>query len=166
MNSLGLSYDDIRPYRPTLNAAFMASVARKRRKQEKERERQQKIAAEIAAERAEQVLVLDEWRVRALAAERELRAAGIVPKRRIGAIIWRACRVFKLTRADIIGTDQTRHLVNARQFVMYWAVRRTNMSRPQIGRELGRRDHTTILHGESAYVAKRAKQGRTLRKAR
>ena len=33
----------------------------------------------------------------------------------------------------------------------------------QIGRWLGGRDHTTILHGKRAYVAKRAAQGRTLR---
>jgi chromosomal replication initiation ATPase DnaA len=77
----------------------------------------------------------------------------------------RTCRLFKLSRADLYAQCHQRRFSLARQFLMYWACRRTTLSLPQIGR-LMHRDHTTILHGKQAYVAKRAKMGRTLRSVR
>jgi len=64
---------------------------------------------------------------------------------------------------EIMGSSRSRHVVFARQAVMYWAVRLSGRSLPEIGRALGGRDHTSIIHGSLAYPAKRAAQGRTLR---
>lgn len=77
----------------------------------------------------------------------------------------RTCKLFKLTRTDLYAQCRQRQFSLARQFLMYWACRRTTLSLPQIGR-LMRRDHTTILHGKAAYVEKRAKMGRYLRSVR
>lgn len=78
----------------------------------------------------------------------------------------RAIKLFRVTRADLRSKRRQEALSFARQFVMYWAYRRTTLSCPQIGRLLGKRDHTSILHGKGAYVEKRAAMGRTLRPAR
>jgi len=40
----------------------------------------------------------------------------------------------------------SREAVNARQAAMYLVRRMTNLSTPDIGREFGKRDHTTVLH--------------------
>jgi chromosomal replication initiator protein len=81
-------------------------------------------------------------------------------------IIERICRATGVSKYDVLSNRRNAELVFARHAVMYWACRRTGLSLPQIGRLLGGRDHTTILHGKRAYVAKRAKQGRTLRPVR
>lgn len=78
----------------------------------------------------------------------------------------RACRVFKVTTTGLKSARRHARLAMARQFVSYWAMRRTLLSSPQIGRLLGGRDHTTILHGRDAYRKKREAQGRFLRDAR
>jgi chromosomal replication initiation ATPase DnaA len=81
-------------------------------------------------------------------------------------LIAKAMLLFDVTKHELKGGGRNGHVVFARQFIMYWARRRTGFSLPQIGRHLGGRDHTTCLHGQRAYVKKRAKQGRTLRPAR
>lgn len=75
----------------------------------------------------------------------------------------RICRVFGVSRTELLSERRGKQIVFARHAFCYWAVRRSVRSMPQIGRWLGGRDHTTILHGKRAYVAKRAAQGRTLR---
>lgn len=78
-----------------------------------------------------------------------------------------ACRVFDLKPGHLKGHRRNVRIVLARQFVMYWTSRlRPDLSLPAIGRILGGRDHTTIMHGNRAYVVKRAKMGRTLKEAR
>ena len=46
----------------------------------------------------------------------------------------------------IKGSSRSREVVNARQAAMYLVRRMTNLSTPDIGREFGKRDHTTVLH--------------------
>jgi chromosomal replication initiator protein len=77
-----------------------------------------------------------------------------------------ACQIFGVTRNQLLCARRHEGTVFARQFVMYWAIRLTPMSYPLVGRLMGHRDHTTVLHGCRAYVAKRAAQGRYLRPAR
>lgn len=77
-----------------------------------------------------------------------------------------ACRLFGFTRSEIRSDRRNRALVFARQFVMYWTARLTRLSLPQIGRLMGGRDHTTILHGKRSYVEKRLYMKRHLRVAR
>lgn len=78
----------------------------------------------------------------------------------------RAVRLFNVTQIEIRSNRRNAGIVIARQFIMYWATRLTTFSMPAIGRMMGGRDHTTILHGRRAYVQKRAAQGRKLREAR
>lgn len=78
----------------------------------------------------------------------------------------KARTVFRLSAKELRGNRRDNHVVLARQFVMYWCCRLTNLSLPQIGRLMGGRDHTTVLHGKRKYVAKRAAMGRTLRPVR
>lgn len=81
-------------------------------------------------------------------------------------VIIRICRILKVSKAELLSDRRHKELVFARQAVMYWTLRLTGLSLPEIGKRLGDRDHTTVLHGGRAYRAKRAKQGRILRPAR
>lgn len=88
---------------------------------------------------------------------------GSIPLTKYQRIERRACKVFGVSRAELVGQRRTQQFVLARQFVAYWASRLTQHSLPMIGRLLGGRDHTTIIHGKRAYIEKRAKMGRALR---
>lgn len=76
------------------------------------------------------------------------------------------CRLFGYSRAELHANSRDKRVVFARHFLMYWACRRTTLSLPQIGRLMGGRDHTTILHGKDTYVVRREQMGRKLRRAR
>ncbi|MBX3583573.1 MAG: hypothetical protein KF810_16935 [Rhizobiaceae bacterium] len=76
-----------------------------------------------------------------------------------------AMRIFNITRDELHAVRSKRRQTLARQFVMYWTRRRTKLSLTQIGRLMGGRDPTTIKRGRISYVEKRAKMGRSLRKA-
>lgn len=78
----------------------------------------------------------------------------------------RACKVFGVSLMELRSERRNAQVADARQFVYYWACRLTPMSLGTIGRLVGGRDHTTVLHGKHAYVAKRAKMNRTLRTVR
>lgn len=103
---------------------------------------------------------------RAKAYAAELRLAGHRYRPTVAEIERRACDLFGLSRQELHGNRRSRNVVFARQFVMYWAARLTPLSTPQIGRLLGGRDHTTVLHGKTAYANKRAAMGRHLRRVR
>lgn len=78
----------------------------------------------------------------------------------------RACKLFRVKRGELYSSRRQRRLSLARHFVMYWACRLTTLSLPQIGRLMGGRDHTTIMHGRDVYPGKRAAMGRHLREVR
>ena len=62
-------------------------------------------------------------------------------------IISEVCRFFCLPEDIVKGPSRSREVVNARQIAMH--LTRTlipNMSTPEIGREFGGRDHSTVLH--------------------
>ncbi|PAP94008.1 helix-turn-helix domain-containing protein [Mesorhizobium wenxiniae] len=121
--------------------------------------------AELAErERIERVRAEATERARAYAAE--LRLAGFRFRPTVAEIERRACRVFGVTRKEIHSNRRYQEIVFAKQFVMYWAVRLTPLSLPQIGRLIGDRDHTTVIHGSNSYPQKRAKMGRFLRAVR
>jgi chromosomal replication initiator protein len=48
---------------------------------------------------------------------------------------------------DLVGQSRSRKVARPRQLVMYLSREETESSLPQIGRELGDRDHTTVLYG-------------------
>ena len=49
--------------------------------------------------------------------------------------------------SDLIGEKRIRSVVVPRQMVMFIAAERTNLAYARIGKELGGRDHTTVLSG-------------------
>lgn len=141
---------------------------RRRERLRKEAERQAALDAIVEAER-------EEARRRLASAARTLAVAqanfdALENRLRVRftyrEIERKACIVFGVRPSQLHGAQRSREIVFARQFVMYWAARLTKLSLPQIGRLMGGRDHTTILHGKSAYVDKRKAMGRTLRAAR
>jgi hypothetical protein len=64
-----------------------------------------------------------------------------------------ASRASQVTIHDMKSERRTQSLVRARQIAMWLATQNTLLSLPSIGRSLGGKDHTTILHG-SRVVAK------------
>jgi hypothetical protein len=54
---------------------------------------------------------------------------------------------YNISRTELLSSRRAREVVRPRQ-VIYWLARRhTTASLPEIGRRLGGRDHTTVLHG-------------------
>ena len=54
---------------------------------------------------------------------------------------------FSIEKLDLLGTRRNKELVYPRQIVMYLLRNELNYSFPRIGKELGGKDHTTIIHG-------------------
>jgi chromosomal replication initiator protein len=54
---------------------------------------------------------------------------------------------FNVTPEELRGSRRTRRIAQPRQIVMYLMREETDASLPQIGAELGGRDHTTVLYG-------------------
>lgn len=54
---------------------------------------------------------------------------------------------FHIDPTDLISDKRNRELVWPRQIVMYLLRHEMNMSFPRIGRELSKKDHTTVMHG-------------------
>ncbi|MBX2797243.1 MAG: chromosomal replication initiator protein DnaA [Myxococcales bacterium] len=65
----------------------------------------------------------------------------------VAAIIESVARFHNLRSADITGKKRTRTLTRPRHIAMYLARVHTNLSFPELGREFGGRDHSTIQHG-------------------
>lgn len=55
-------------------------------------------------------------------------------------------RFYGISRRDLISARRTSHIVRPRQVAMYLAKTLTLRSLPEIGRRMGGRDHTTVLH--------------------
>ena len=64
---------------------------------------------------------------------------------------------FNLDVDELESKSRSRHLVNARQIAMYLVREMTEMSLPQIGKEFGGRDHTTVIHAKDK-IAKLMKE--------
>lgn len=66
----------------------------------------------------------------------------------VRAVVEAVSGVTGFAPADIIGPRRQRELVRARQIAMYFTKSYCrHLSCPEIGRRMGARDHTTILHG-------------------
>lgn len=65
----------------------------------------------------------------------------------VPAIIEVVARFHNLRAADITGKKRTRALTGPRHLAMYLARNHTQLSFPELGREFGGRDHSTIQHG-------------------
>jgi chromosomal replication initiator protein len=62
-------------------------------------------------------------------------------------IIQAVAKLHNIRSADITGTKRTRTLTRPRQIAMFLARSHTSLSFPELGREFGGRDHSTIQHG-------------------
>jgi chromosomal replication initiator protein len=62
---------------------------------------------------------------------------------RIQAVV---CRHFDVSKIDLIGERRHPEPTRARHVAIYLARTMTTKSLPEIGRHMGGRDHTTILH--------------------
>lgn len=78
----------------------------------------------------------------------------------------RICRALGVSMMEIASVRRDRHIVFARHAICYWCIRLTTTGYPAIGKKMGGRDHTTVLHGSRKYPEKRKLMGRTLRPAR
>ena len=64
----------------------------------------------------------------------------------IDQIIETVAQFYNLETKDLVGRRRSKDIVTARHIAMYLAREETDASLPQIGRALGGRDHTTVLH--------------------
>jgi chromosomal replication initiation ATPase DnaA len=66
----------------------------------------------------------------------------------IASVITAVSRQYGIVVPDILSQRRTAEVVLPRQVAMYCAVKLTLHSLPAIGRAIGGRDHTTVLHGQ------------------
>ena len=71
----------------------------------------------------------------------------VFPIIKVENILRAVCNHFMLERADLVSARRTGHLLLPRHIAFYLAKTLTLRSLPEIGRRMGDRDHTTVLHG-------------------
>ena len=64
-----------------------------------------------------------------------------------GRIIDEASKYYKVSTPELLGRSRTKKIALARQVAMYLLMYELEMSPTQIGRLLGGRDHSTVIHG-------------------
>lgn len=69
------------------------------------------------------------------------------PRVRVASIIRATAKRFNVAEHDMLSARRTKNLALPRQVAMYIARLVTWRSLPEIGRHMGAREHTTILHG-------------------
>ena len=57
-------------------------------------------------------------------------------------------KYFRIPIEELLGKKRTKELVMPRQITMYLLRSECNLSYPEIGRKMGGKDHSTIMHGE------------------
>ena len=125
-----------------------AQVERERKRRlDEERVREAAEAVERAAEKARKEAELD---AEAARADAELRSMGIIP---IGAIVGACAAFYGVPISSLFAERRTKDIVKPRQIAMYLAKELTPRSLPDIGRRIGGRDHTTVLHGVRKIAA-------------
>lgn len=73
----------------------------------------------------------------------------------IAAIIDLVCLHYRVTKADLVSERRNKEIMVPRMVAYYLAATVTRHSFPVIGRQLGGRDHTTVLHGRNKIARKR-----------
>lgn len=72
----------------------------------------------------------------------------------VNAVIDVTAYVAQISRDDLLSTKRYRHIAWPRQIAMMIARDLTPRSFPEIGRTMGGRDHSTIIHGARAAAAR------------
>ena len=144
--------------------------ARKRIEEEREQLRVERAAASFAMEAQAKTHIAE---IRQATKQLELiekriqnASVAITRSSSFDAIVFRMCKVFGLTQVELVSKSRCKRVVFARQAVVYWACRRTDLSLVRIGRLIGGKDHSTVLHSKRKYPQLRAEMGRKLRPTR
>lgn len=74
-----------------------------------------------------------------------------IPRNKGMQIIREVCIKYNISLEDLISERRHKAIVQPRQEAMYRLCTETDWSLPRIGRALGNRDHTTVLHGRRAF---------------
>ena len=82
----------------------------------------------------------------------ELLDAAATPCGRAKVILTAVAKRYGVGRATLICHTRDRRSCEARFAAVWWLLRLTALSTPQIGRLLGGRDHTTVLAAERAHM--------------
>jgi chromosomal replication initiator protein len=69
------------------------------------------------------------------------------------------CRFYSISHTELVGNKRSQAIVYPRQIAMYLSRELTDLSLPNIGREFGGRDHTTVMHAQ-AKIAKMMREER------
>jgi chromosomal replication initiator protein len=67
----------------------------------------------------------------------------------ISSIQKEVCRYYSISHAELVGNKRSQAIVYPRQIAMYLSRELTDLSLPNIGREFGGRDHTTVMHAQA-----------------
>lgn len=70
------------------------------------------------------------------------------PRPTVRLIVRTVARKFNLSVTDLVSLRRTANVVRPRHIAMHLARKLTIRSLPEIGRAMGGRDHTTVLHGD------------------
>lgn len=156
-------------YRALYNRAFLKQADRNNRlRATEEGRRALEKAAEEARKEAERKRMREEIAAlkRRRADEYWQRVMAFSKGRTYAKIEARLAKATGIPINQIRGRGRAREVAFVRQAIAYWAARRTTLSMPVIGRLMGGRDHTTILHAIRAYPEKRALEGKMRMAAR
>ncbi len=85
------------------------------------------------------------------------------PQLKIKQIVAVVARYFKLTQAALQSSARRKSLVHARGMIVYLARMLTNLSYAEIGRGLGGRDHSTVMHAHRCTLKLAATDSTTQR---
>jgi hypothetical protein len=85
--------------------------------------------------------------------EAEAIAAAAGKRIRVIDILCATSDHFRIKKMALLSNRRARGLVRARQVIMYLSKEMTTRSLPEIGRLLGGKDHTTVLHGVRKIAA-------------
>ncbi|MFZ2252668.1 MAG: helix-turn-helix domain-containing protein [Minisyncoccia bacterium] len=80
----------------------------------------------------------------------------IMPPCTMAGILQEVAQMYDVTVEDLKGECRSHWIVHPRQHAMHMMVKTGRFSLPQIGRFLGGRDHTTVLHGYRAHEKRTA----------
>lgn len=75
----------------------------------------------------------------------------------VGRIVGEVCRHYRLSQSELVSSSRAKRIAGPRQVAMYLCRQHTEESLGVIGRELGGRDHSTVVHALSAVETRLAK---------
>jgi len=69
-------------------------------------------------------------------------------------IIKIVCSVMKVKEKEVLGKSRSMEIALARQVCMFMAKEKTNLSLVNIGKHIGKRDHSTVIHAHKNITQK------------